>query len=77
VQSKTTLKILVQVSRAFREIFTPFLYESVSIQLEQLNATQLANKDLPPGLRHAKVLDITIDRWPDERPYPLGTDQDV
>ena len=61
VHSKTTLLNLVQVSRASRTSSRLSCMKHISIELEQLDTMNLENKGLPPGLRHVKVLDISVE----------------
>jgi hypothetical protein len=67
IQCQTTLKALVQTSRAFRDIFSPILHVRRIVYLNRCPVSGLAQKALPPGLLHARDLEIRVEDFSETR----------
>jgi len=62
IRSPQTLQALVRTCHAFRDIFTPFLYNIWRLELANYSPSALVRKSLslPTGLCHTRDLEIMI-----------------
>jgi len=60
IQNPKTLESLIAVCRAFREIFTSFLYARRSLEITRWESAVLSRKGLPSTPEHTKELNIIL-----------------